>query len=43
VPATEPEAQRVRSVAIELAKDQPFAEGAKQGLYAPLGTDPISV
>ena len=43
VPATEPSAQRVRSVAIELAQGQSFAEGAKHGLYAPLGTDPLSV
>ena len=43
VPATEPQAQRVRSVAIELAKGQSFSQGAKHGLYAPLGTDPLSV
>jgi len=43
VPATEPDAQRVRSVSIELAKGQSFAEGAKHGLYADLGTEPVSV
>ncbi|MGB7259403.1 MAG: Rieske 2Fe-2S domain-containing protein [Pseudolabrys sp.] len=43
VPATEPDAQRVRSVSIELAKNEPFAEGAKHGLYADLGTEPVSV
>jgi phthalate 4,5-dioxygenase oxygenase subunit len=43
VPATEPQAQRVRSVAIELAQGQSFTQGAKHGLYSPLGTDPLSV
>ena len=43
VPAIEPAAQRVRSAAVELAQGQSFAEGAKHGLYAPLGTDPLSV
>jgi hypothetical protein len=43
VPATEPQAQRVRSVAIELDKDASFTQGAKHGLYAALGTDPLSV
>ena len=43
VPATEPEAQRVRSAAIELDTGHPFTDGAKHGLYAALGTDPMSV
>jgi hypothetical protein len=43
VPATEPEAQRVRSVAIELDKNTSFTQGAKHGLYAELGTEPLSV
>jgi hypothetical protein len=43
VPATEPDAQRVRSASAELDKNVPFTQGAKQGLYAPLGTDPMSV
>jgi phthalate 4,5-dioxygenase len=43
VPATEPEAQCVRSASIELDKDTPFTQGAERGLYAPLGTDPMSV
>ena len=43
VPATEPEAQRVRSVAIELGRGVKFSEGAKHGLYAELGTEPLSV
>src|SRR5689334_15917814 len=43
VPATEPEAQRVRSASIELDKGVPFTQGASHGLYAALGTDPLSV
>ena len=43
VPATEPEAQRVRSASVELDKDISFAQGAERGLYAALGTDPMSV
>ncbi len=43
VPATEPEAQRVRSVAIELGQGVKFSDGAKNGLYAELGTEPLSV
>jgi hypothetical protein len=43
VPATEPEAQRVRSASVELGKDILFTQGAKHGLYAALGTDPLSV
>jgi hypothetical protein len=43
VPATEPDAQRVRSVAIELGHGVSFSEGAKHGLYAELGTEPQSV
>jgi phthalate 4,5-dioxygenase oxygenase subunit len=43
VPATEPAAQRVRSVAVELEQGTKFSEGARHGLYAPLGTDPVSV
>jgi hypothetical protein len=43
VPATQPEAQRVRSASIELEKDVPFSQGARHGLYAALGTDPLSV
>ena len=37
VPATEPEAQRVRSASIELEKDVSFTQGARHGLYAALG------
>jgi hypothetical protein len=43
VPASEPEAQRVRSASAELGKDVRFTEGARDGLYRPLGTDPMSV
>jgi hypothetical protein len=43
VPATEPAAQRVRSVAIELGQGVSFSEGAKHGLYAEPGTEPMSV
>jgi phthalate 4,5-dioxygenase len=43
VPALEPEAQRVRSASIELDKDVSFTQGAERGLYAALGTDPMSV
>jgi hypothetical protein len=43
VPATEPDAQRVRSASVELDKDVSFSQGAKHGLYAALGTDPMSV
>ena len=43
VPATDPQAQRVRSASIELDKGIPFTQGAKHGLYAALGTDPLSV
>jgi hypothetical protein len=43
VPATEPKAQQVRSVSVELDKGTLFTEGAKHGLYRALGTDPLSV
>ena len=42
-PAIEPAAQRVRSVAIELGQGVKFSDGAKHGLYAELGTEPLSV
>ena len=43
VPGLDPKQQRVRSCSIELAKDVPFSEGARHGLFAPLNTDPVSV
>jgi phthalate 4,5-dioxygenase oxygenase subunit len=43
LPGLAPAEQRVRSCAIELDPDMPYADGAKHGLFAPLGTDPVSV
>jgi len=43
IPGIAPETQRVRSCAIELPKEVPFKDGAKDGLFRPLGTDPVSV
>jgi phthalate 4,5-dioxygenase oxygenase subunit len=43
IPGLAPASQRVRSCAIELAKDVKFTDGAKDGLFRPLGTDPVSV
>jgi phthalate 4,5-dioxygenase len=43
IPGVAPAAQRVRSCAIELPKDVPFKDGAQDGLFRPLGTDPVSV
>jgi len=39
----DPEHQRVRSAAIELPKDVKFHEGARDGLFAKLGTAPQTV
>ena len=38
-----PESRRIRSASVELEKNVHFAQGARQGLYAALGTDPLSV
>ena len=35
--------QRIRSCAIELARDEHFSVHARHGLFAALGTDPVSV
>jgi phthalate 4,5-dioxygenase len=43
VPGLEPEEQHVRSCSIELPREQPFVDGARHGLFAPLGTDPVTV
>jgi hypothetical protein len=43
IPGLAPTSQRVRSCAIELAQDVKFTDGAKDGLFRPLGTDPVSV
>jgi hypothetical protein len=43
IPGVAAAAQRVRSCALELPKDVPFKDGARDGLFRPLGTDPVSV
>ncbi len=43
IPGLDPAEQRVRSCAIELPRDQHFKEYARHGLFAPLGTDPVTV
>jgi len=43
VPGLEPDAQRVRSCAIELPKSVKFKDGAREGLFRPLNTDPVTV
>jgi phenylpropionate dioxygenase-like ring-hydroxylating dioxygenase large terminal subunit len=43
IPALDPAEQRVRSCAIELARDQHFKDHARHGLFAPLDSDPITV
>jgi nitrite reductase/ring-hydroxylating ferredoxin subunit len=43
IPGLTAASQRVRSCAIELPKDLAFTDGAKDGLFRPLGTDPVSV
>ena len=35
--------QKVRSAAVELEKDVKFSVGAREGLFAELGTDPHTV
>jgi hypothetical protein len=39
IPALDPAEQRVRSCAIELARDQHFKDHARHGLFAPLDTE----
>jgi phthalate 4,5-dioxygenase oxygenase subunit len=43
LPGLDPAHQRVRSCAIELARDQHYKDHARHGLFAPLDTDPVSV
>jgi nitrite reductase/ring-hydroxylating ferredoxin subunit len=43
IPALDPAEQRVRSCAIELGRDQHFKDHARHGLFAPLGSAPVSV
>ena len=42
-PGVTAESQRVRSVSIELEPHEPFAEGARHGLYAAADTAPVTV
>jgi hypothetical protein len=43
LPGLKPETQGVRSCAIELPRDVKFKDGARDGLFRPLNTDPVSV
>jgi phthalate 4,5-dioxygenase oxygenase subunit len=43
LPGLQPDSQRVRSCSIELPRDVKFKEGARDGLFRPLNTDPVSV
>jgi len=43
LPGLKPETQRVRSCAVELPKNVKFKEGAREGLFRPLDTDPVTV
>jgi nitrite reductase/ring-hydroxylating ferredoxin subunit len=43
IPGLDPDVQRVRSCSIELERDQPFHEPARDGLFAPPGSEPVSV
>ena len=43
LPGLTPSEQHVRSCAIELPRDQHFKEHARHGLFASLGTDPVTV
>ena len=43
LPGLSPESQRVRSCAIELPKNVKFKDGAREGLFRPLDTEPVSV
>ena len=43
VKGLDPAQQKVRSVAIELPRDENFVDGARHGLFAELGTDPVTV
>jgi hypothetical protein len=43
LPGLQPDAQRVRSCAVELPHDVKFKDGARDGLFRPLNTDPVSV
>jgi hypothetical protein len=43
VPGLNPDSQRVRSCAIELPKSVKFKDGARDGLFRELNTDPVTV
>ena len=43
LPGLNPDTQRVRSCAIELPKNVKFKDGAREGLFRALNTDPVSV
>ena len=43
LPGLKPDTQRVRSCAIELARNVKFKDGAWEGLFRPLGTEPVTV
>ena len=43
LPGMKPATQRVRSCAIELPRDVKFKDGARDGLFRELNTDPVSV
>ena len=43
LPGLKPDEQRVRSCAVELPKNVKFKDGARDGLFRPLNTDPVSV
>ena len=43
LPGLNPKSQRVRSCAIELPKDVKFKDGARDGLFRELNTDPVTV
>jgi hypothetical protein len=43
LPGLKPDSQRVRSCAIELSKNIKFKDGAREGLFRALNTDPVTV
>jgi hypothetical protein len=43
LPGLKPDSQRVRSCAIELPKGVKFKDGAREGLFRALNTDPVTV
>jgi len=43
LPGLAPKEQHVRSCSIELPKEVKFNEGAHDGLFRPIGTEPVTV